>query len=748
LILTSGALFVARRHTVRLFAAEIIAGIASPPQSSPRNRLHPMPKRHLIAWFLICSALILAPYWPTIVHGFFRYDDFALVSFTMTHNLAEAFTVPHDDHTLSLFRLQLKVLTTFFGVHPLPFNILLLGVFVLTLLLIVLLLRDVGVSSLGALLVLALFSGVAALGETISGYYSQMVHPETALLSLLAIWAYVRWEKTHHALLPPVVVAAMTVASFIDISGVWVPPAVLTFALCRHIAAGLTLKDFLATRVWIAAAVLGVLLLVACFQLYVFMVVAPGRFLAWADQAMPDNVPPSVTSILTQFFYLIAGGILLMTVFPIGYWHVPPWILLPLLIAALVIASWGGILVWRHMERAAKWHAASFLLILAGTSLMAVLARRYAGFDHAWPSKYIGTPYMWFCMTLGLLWQTLWNHTRARDRPLFLEATALGLVIFLALHAGFDRATSRIQPPGFGSGYLANIIDAKLRKEVLASLRTGFITPLVSQQPRGGVRLPTLDGVYLNEAYPSLAGFNNLSRYRPFIVRASENVTFVRNQAMQKGYSVAEDVVSVASLRRATDPVFVRALENDRYVQRLYLSSVPLAFARRSCDSHTPLTSPTGAHLTNARGVALTDSGALAFESTGATTLLIRDGAWDPERAHQAQLHLRARSHTNGPVRLEFHFSGALSIPYPRPWLDLAGADSECVTVDLLQLYAYALNPRVTRLTVRFPTPGRYEVLSVTLHATEEHGETTMKDAGKHGDRTMPIDVSIAHTLG
>jgi hypothetical protein len=715
LVLTSVFLFLVRRHIVSLIE-KFLVPITPPQHCLIGNRLEPLSKRHLLVWFFICCAIILLQYWPTLFYGFFRYDDFTILSYTTTHNLTEILTVPHDDHPYSLFRLQLRILTMLFGVHPLPYNITLLATFIFTLLFVVLIMREMGVHALGTLIVLVLFTGLSAWGETISGYYTQMIHPEMALLSLVCIQTYLRWEKSFNPLLPPLMVVFMTVASLIDISGLWVPPAILTFIACHHRARNPTvpLGHFFFNRSWVVVAVFGVLLLVSLFNLYIFAIVAPGRFLVLADQAMPESTTQSVSTIFQQLFFIISGGILLIKLFPIGYWHIPTPVLVPLLIGVLLIAIGGGWFVWRKMDRATKWHGVALLLIILGTSFIAVLARRYADFGHAWPAKYIGTPYMWYCMLIGLIWQTLWEHTRVHYRPFFLELTGLLLTIFLGLQAAFDVLTSHIQPPGFGSGYRANIKDAKARTQALDALRTDFIAPLLPAGKQDGLRLPTLDGPYINQVYPSL-DVNNLSHYRPFVVRAHEKVTFLRNSAMQDGYIVATDVQTVASLRSATDPVFLTALATDPYVQRLYLSSAPINFQRRACTQPPSLPRLAPKQSMNADPVSRSVAGVLTFDSEGEALMIIREGAWDPEQAHQLQLELQAWPVGAGPIRLEVAFTGALAIPYPQPWLELQPYAMNCLSLDLLQVYAYALNPQITQLTVRLRTPGRYQIPQLSL---------------------------------
>jgi hypothetical protein len=58
-------------------------------------------------------------------------------------------------------------------------------------------------------------------------------------------------------------------------------------------------------------------------------------------------------------------------------------------------------------------------------------------------------------------------------------------------------------------------------------------------------------------------------------------------------------------------------------------------------------------------------------------------------------------------VRLELCFEGDLQIPNPKDWIFLSSEKLNCLSVDLLRIYACSLNPRVEELRLRFPGPGK-----------------------------------------
>jgi hypothetical protein len=65
-------------------------------------------------------------------------------------------------------------------------------------------------------------------------------------------------------------------------------------------------------------------------------------------------------------------------------------------------------------------------------------------------------------------------------------------------------------------------------------------------------------------------------------------------------------------------------------------------------------------------------------------------------------------------TRFEIVFEGPLPIPYEANTITLP-KDAHEISVDLLQLYCYSLNPRVARLALRFPRAGSYTISDIRL---------------------------------
>jgi hypothetical protein len=675
-------------------------------------------KRLLLSWFLMCCGFILAQYWATLMHGFFRWDDFAILSDNRNYSLVELIFLPFLDHSMPLYRLEQALIVALFGVFPLIYNIFLLSIFIFEIFFVGLIMREMKVSIVNILATITLFTAFAPWGEAISGYYILSVYWQSALLCLVAIWAYLRWVKTGKSIFPIFTISAMGLAPFVDLAGIWVPPAILTFAVCCHVAIPPQegRKGFWRSHAWVIGGVVSSLLLTAGFNLYVFTSVTSGQFLLLMNSAMPGGTTHSMTNLLHQFFFMVAGGILLPLFFPIGYWRMPTVILVPLLVTLLLVGVGIGWVIWRKADRPSKGYALAVLCIMLGICLLVVAARGYIGFSHAWPIKYTGTPYLWFCVLVGLLLNVLWVQTTGKARVMHLKIIGLILVLYLAIQSIFDIVSNRlvVKVPAFGYGYSSHINGAKARREVLEGLRNDLIIPLLSQSPDHEFRIPSLDGLYIFDIYPILGEYP-LEHYQDFIVPAGHKAKFIRNIAMKA--SVAHNEEIVASLRGETHPYFVKTLETGSYVQRLYLASLPLHFQRREC----PDGSLGGGVAAEPGSPAEQDSfkggETLILDSQGDVMVPIRNRPWDPETAHLLSLNIRALSTAAQTVRIEIAFHGALQIPYPTPWLELTVDEAHCLSVDLLQVYAYALNPQITHLVVRFRTPGRYQISQFTLHS-------------------------------
>lgn len=699
-----GCLALYWRHSIDRVLQQLVTRIelaeAVFPQDMPTS--FGISRRSLLFWFLIGCGFVLTQNWLSVTNGFFRYDDFEILSLNRTKPLVELLFYPHADHTMPLFRIQVAFMTAVFGVWSLPYNLAILLIIIFTLLFGFLVLKELQVNQLAILLFMALYTGWTEWGAITTGYIILSAVTQTALFGLVSIWSYLRWTRNPRPILLLVSVLFMGLAIFVDIYGFWVPFAIVLFAICvswaRHSSPPIV---FFKSHAWLLLGTLAILIIAALYNAYVFTEVVPGGFLVLSGKQY------SIFGVAQQVFYLITGGVLLSSFFPIGYWRLPEFILGSILGVLFLLALALGVLVWKRMTQTIRWYSVAVFLCMFGTALESVLGRNQQGF-HIWRVHHIFTPYLWYCVLIAIAWNAIWQKSKTESKPLMIQVTAAFVLAFLGLQTTFSYLASNVS--WYTYGYISNIRDAETRKANIEELRDKLIVPLVSLS-RDQIYIPALDGKYLFNRYPSLYVYN-LSMYLDFIVPKGEKVLLVRNAAMQTW--IAQDVQTVESLRSAVDSQFIRALEQDPYIQQLYLSGVELDSQSVKCPIKDPLFG-VSAHLNNSDGVVHLADGSWLVDSNGETWLAIAQGSWDPESRHRLQLGIEYLSNKISGVVANVSFRGELKIPYGTSRIALDAQEGDCLSIDLLQIYGYALNSRVGELKLGFPVAGKYRITNLEL---------------------------------
>jgi hypothetical protein len=343
----------------------------------------------------------------------------------------------------------------------------------------------------------------------------------------------------------------------------------------------------------------------------------------------------------------------------------------------------------------------TFLALLGSALIIAMvvsLGRRLASIDDVAGSagKYNSFAYLWFSLAMFYLAACLVPKIPSRWRE---ASGVVAVAIVGVLFFRYARDENR---------YLA---EATLRLQQRDSLVATFANYAAKTAP-APMHIPTLDGVFIWPQHEMLYLYH-LQSYRPFLQGFDDRLTLLRNAAM--GTWGMEATETVPSLRRATDPEFVRALEADHDLQSLYFGSVNLVPLPEAGLDGQPI-HVDASRLANATSVFANDDG-LSFSTAGGASTMLLQGNWDPEQAHILTLHVSAVPDKPTPgeeTRIEVLFEGQLPIPYAanRIAIPKEGGD---VSVDLLQLYSYSLNPWVGKLGLRFPSAGSYTISGVRL---------------------------------
>jgi hypothetical protein len=642
----------------------------------------------LAGWCLAIAALLIARYAPTLCHGFFQFDDFEIISVMRTHPLREAIFMLHGDHTMPLFRLEVSLMHALFGFHAVFYNAALLILLGALLLFGVLLLTEIGVGFVAAALFFVLAGTALPWGEFLAGYYAVSTYLQQTALCVIACWAYLRWRRTRRTGFAIAAVTAPLLAALLDISGFWVAGGLAVFVLAIKMGEGPDAwGPWWHRHRWVAAGLILGCTVVILFNAFVFLVLAPQGFLSMS------GTPPTWGQRAEQMWYYIST-VLLLPLLPTGYWKLPPHFLAAVLLAVDLVALL-MLAAARRLPRALWWLALAGLLIVVGDGTMVAIGRPQLGLSFPWQTKYIGSGYTWWLISLCILAGAVWRRAPRLRRAALLQWYLAAAVIYVALQTVGGIAAAAITDQE--AGYPGYITQAQLRRQGIADLRDA-IAPFFLHADVPSI--PLLSGRFIEARHPALFRYD-LICYRDFIQPPGRHARFVQNQAMADNSAGDRDscwqarqgpdpLVTVASLRDAAGGAFRTALQDNARARGFYLAAVPLAFHAASCAfPSTPRVSDSG------------------------SARVVRAGTWDPERAHLLRMTMRYEGSLPA-GRIALPFASEFSSAAPA-WLDIPARKTLCLSVDLLQLHSYALSRQVQGLRMQFVTPGRYMVAGVSL---------------------------------
>jgi hypothetical protein len=157
------------------------------------------------------------------------------------------------------------------------------------------------------------------------------------------------------------------------------------------------------------------------------------------------------------------------------------------------------------------------------------------------------------------------------------------------VQAVFGRLGLAVAFPPFG--YAAEIRDARVRRAAVEELRTQLLPAIQRAAGSQPITVPTLDGSYLAERWPSLFDYN-LGIYAPFFADGLRGVALVRTGAMHPW--TAPGVATVPSLRDAVSPTFRAVLLRDEAVRSFYLGRMALRTQPAAANGAPALPPPSG----------------------------------------------------------------------------------------------------------------------------------------------------------
>jgi hypothetical protein len=656
------------------------------------QRLDQSERTRFLAVAISLTPLIVFTKWFAVIHGTFVYDDLDILMVVRTMPLAHSLSVMHGDVLLPLFRIFFSGMYALFGSNELYWNLYFL-----------LLTVAVHLTALGVLVALGANLVVAALfyltmisarvwSYTAVGYYSMSMYPQIGLLGLIGVLAIIRWRSGGSANYKWLALGVSAAAPFIHPSGAYVPAMLVAFAFLYQLGqpggSWSPLRMFDPEFRWFT---IGIAISVAVFTMFFAIEVRGGQFLSMAHS------PLSAYSVFRSMFFLVSQGMAVELFKPfidrlLRHSDAATHGLAAFAFLLAFIAS----ALWVDVKQ--RW---TFLALL-GSSLIIVtvvsLGRRLASIDEVVSSagKYNSFAYLWFALAMFYLAASLVSRIPSRWRQ---ASGVIAVAIVGVLFFRYAREDNR---------YLA---EATLRRQLMDSLVATFANYAAKIVP-SPMHIPTLDGVFIFPQHERLYKYN-LAHYRPFFQGFNDRLTLLRNTAMQTWGM--EGTQTVLSLRRATDPEFVRALETDHDLQSLYLGSVDLVPLPKAQLDGEPMHLD-AVRVSNSTSLFVNDD-AVSFSTAGGASIMLFPENWDPEQAHI--LTLRVSAVPDKPIpgeetQIEVVFEGQLPIPYSANKIAIPKEGGD-VSVDLLQLYSYSLNPQVGKLGLGFPVAGSYAISGVRL---------------------------------
>jgi hypothetical protein len=664
------------------------------------SRLDQSKRARFLAVALSITPLIVFTKWFGVIHGTFTYDDLDILAAVRTMPLAQLLLVLHGDATIPLFRLFFAGMYALFDVKDAYWNIyflfLILAVNLTALAILIALDANLVVAALFYLAVISaqVWSYVAV------GYYSMSIYPQIGLLGLIGVLAIILWRSGGSPNYRWLAIGVSALAPFIHPSGAYVPVAVGGFAFVSELgksgASWSPLRMFAGEFRWLT---IGLVVCVIIFAVYFAYAVSRQNeaFLTMAHS------PLSLYAVAKSMFLLVSQGMAFELLKPYVLFLLPAAGKAERGAAALLAVTIFCVVGCRRVTPGQRWMFLALLTPALVNITVVSFGRRLAGIDDVLYSagKYNSFAYLWFAIAVFYLASCLVGKIPPRWR----QASAAGIIaiagaVFVQYVLQDNRWTA----------------EGPARKQQLNSLVATFAN-YAAKTAGAPIHIPTLDGPFIYRRYDLLFRYN-LNRYRPFFGGFDGRLDLLRNASMDEwGMDIwgRAGTRTVPSLRQATDPDFIRALETDHDLQDLYLRGIDIA--------SLPAVRVSGeaqrfdeALVSNATSIVI-EGDRLSFSTNGDASLIVRPGSWDPEQAHILTLHMDAALSDPKPFEephFEILFGGQLPIPYAANMVTLPKTIHD-ISVDLLQLYSYSLNPQVGKLTLRFPRAGTYAISGVRL---------------------------------
>ncbi len=520
-----------------------------------------------------CTLLLLATDCQSFTQAFFRWDDFSFIQ-----DAREAASLPkllnqyHADHSLPLFRLWVSGVIAWAGPTASAadlaraFN----AVNFLTCLAVLLggaaLLAECAVRRITAVCFCLFAWFWPGWGEFTTGFYTLIVYPQTLVCGFLAITWLLGYQRTGRVRWLVLGIVCTLLAGGLDISGVWVFPAVVG---CLWAWGGWRTPSARKLAPWLLLA----FVLTAYYHLVWFKHPFAGRELVQnpsglaLNKSLLDNLVVHASRLpLTVVSGL--GGTLLSEITPGVLGLIAPQFYGNFLASAPVYAAEGlalsvaAWLVWRnrrHISSADRRRLTALafpVLVLIGmTSVARVHALDLPG--TLWPTKYFCVPQAWAVLAAVFLLDrvALRSPATAQLAARWIAGAMVAGVWLVATFWYFERALD-IPTARRPAGRQGNTAAAILRRAEFATFQQN-IEELARRTGRKQIDVPPPEGIYwahqnLEFGYGSKLGgtylFTDLLSVAP-----ATGITLRECPRAEVAVDILNTIESIPALKRVFD---------------------------------------------------------------------------------------------------------------------------------------------------------------------------------------------------
>ncbi|MBI3442697.1 MAG: hypothetical protein HY007_02935 [Candidatus Sungbacteria bacterium] len=649
----------------------------------------------------VCAVFSFASHANNILRGYFYLDDFEVMEVARANSFLRSLLIPHgEDHILPLFRIEMKILDTFFGTNPTPYNIFVFIIFALTSFFTYLAFKRLKLPVGSFIIFLVLFSGTPAWSEILTGYYTISIYLQISFFFAVMLWAYAAWMHVNRRRYLAIFAIALAGAVTVDNTGVWVVPAIIIAMAATYrrfdrapTAPQRRLRHFFLQNRYPLSIVVIVGTLYAAFFAISFLVLQPGTFLSSSHTNIPHMAKDGIS--------VISSGLTLAAFAP----HTPKLLAHPVLITSIgrlwpsfeyALFFLNLLFFWCARRNAAR-HERTFLMGCAGilllTIFMVVRARPGAGLIPDFNFKHVGMLFYFYCAVLAIGINSIVTSKR-----LSWVKTALPfLIVTVAAQQAFSFHAIRLREEAISRRTATELVQTRLISELKK----------LSQTDGTALRVPNLSGSYI---YEPQAGIS-LTDYVQFF-NAPIPIAFLQNGAMPP-HVKTHTVTTVPSLRAATSREFKDALKTSARLQQYYTAPTLVGYQAEliSRDSAPAPHSPQDRIMARRGG-----------DAAHASILIDSRASFDPEKFHRLSLEL-VTDDIPGNIELPLAFTNdfvkksaaRVRIDDFTPYVLAENKRRYALTADLLQIYIYALSERVGNLMLEFPPRKNIKLTSMSF---------------------------------